>query len=171
MPETRMPHPHDIDERDFKVALSQFASGVTVITTLDESGAVHGMTATAFCSLSLRPPLVLVAIALGTRCHRHLLAQRRFGVSVLDENQTDLSRHFGGRPLPAADPRFRTLADVAVLAGSLVTLACHLETQNEGGDHSIFTGRVVAIQAEASGRPLIHFDGRYRRLAPDPDEP
>ncbi len=165
-----MPPQDQIDERDFKSALSQFASGVTVITTYDESGAVHGMTATAFCSLSLQPPLVLVAIAHGTRCHRHVVARRRFGVSVLTEQQTDLSRHFGGRRLPAADPRFRTLADIPVLAGAMVTLACHLETHNGGGDHSIFTGRVAALHIELSGRPLIHFDGRYRRLASEADE-
>ena len=132
-----------------------------MITTHDAAGAVHGMTATAFCSLSLRPPLVLVAIARGTRCHTHVTATGRFGVSILAASQIDLSRHFGGKP--NARPVFTTLDGVPVVEGALVQLSCHLESPQPGGDHSIFVGRVTATRA-VKGHPLIHFEGRYRQL-------
>ena len=119
------------------------------------------MTATAFCSLSLRPPLVLVAIARDTRCHAHVMATGRFGVSILAASQVDLSRHFGGKPNTL--PTFTALDGVPVVEGALVQLSCHLESPQPGGDHSIFVGRVTATKTEP-GNPLIHFEGRYRRL-------
>ena len=119
------------------------------------------MTATAFCSLSLRPPLILVAIAHDTRCHAHVLATGRFGVSILAASQVDLSRHFGGQP--NARPTFTTLDDTPVVEGALVQLSCRLESPQPGGDHSIFVGRVTATSTKR-GDPLIHFEGRYRYL-------
>ena len=151
-----------VDEAAFKAALSQFASGVTIITTHDSAGDIHGMTATAFCSLSLRPPLVLVAIGHGTRCHKHILATGRFGISVLRDDQRDLSRHFGGRP--NAEPRFVLLDGLSVIEDALVQLSCRLEAPQDGGDHSIFIGRVTAART-SQGDPLIHFAGHYRTLA------
>ena len=153
-----------VDERDFKSALALFASGVTVITTRDSGGAIHGMTATAFCSLSLDPPLILVAIARETRCHANVMATERFGVSVLAATQIDLSRHFGGKP--NATPVFEMFDDVPVVEGALMHLSCNLEAPRPGGDHSIFVGRVTAARSEP-GTPLIHFEGRYRRLDHD----
>lgn len=153
-----------VGEQEFRNALRHFASGVTVITAVDATGAVHGMTATAFCSLSLRPPLVLVAIAHGTRCHKLIRAERRFGVSILHDAQVDLSRHFGGQGAPGAAPGFKTLGEVPVLDEAMVTLACSLEDFVDGGDHSIFIGLVTAA-APGKGQPLIHFGGRYRKLA------
>ena len=149
------------EEANFKAALSLFASGVTVITTHDEAGIAHGMTATAFCSLSLNPPLVMVAIARESRCHKHIVATGRFGVSILAESQADLSRHFGGKPMLA--PRFTMLDDVPIIENAIVNLACHLEAPHSGGDHSIFVGRVTATLTDP-GSPLIHFQGAYRQL-------
>lgn len=119
------------------------------------------MTATAFCSLSLRPPLVLVAIGHDTRCHAHVMATGRFGVSILAASQADLSRHFGGKPNAA--PTFATLDRVPTVEGALVQLSCHLESSQPGGDHSIFVGRVTATRTRRDS-PLIHFEGRYRHL-------
>lgn len=153
-----------VGEQEFRDALRHFASGVTVITSVDANGAVHGMTATAFCSLSLRPPLVLVAIARATRCHKLVMAERRFGVSILSQGQVDLSRHYGGQPSRAVTPSFTMLDGLPVLEGAMSTLACALEEPLEGGDHSIFVGLVTAARAE-KGQPLIHYGGRYRKLS------
>lgn len=155
-----------VGDQEFREALRHFASGVTIISTTDAAGGVHGMTATAFSSLSLRPPLVLVAVARGTRCHRHVIAERQFGVSILHGHQADLSRHFGGKPLKGAQPRFTRLGGMPVLAEAMVTLACTLEDVVEGGDHTIFIGLVAATHSK-SGDPLIHFQGRYRSLSED----
>ena len=89
---------------------------------------------------------------------------------MLDRGQADLSRHFGGRPSATIHPRFHTLGAVSVLTGSMINLACTLETHSEGGDHSIFTGRVLAIHVEP-GQPLIHYDGHYHRLVAPEDSP
>lgn len=153
----------DVGEREFRDALRLFASGVTVITTHDEQGEVHGMTATAFSSLSLHPPLVLVAVARDTRCHRLVTAAGRFGISILFDHQADVSRHFGKQGQAARAPEFLDLDGVPVIAGSMATLACSLGDPVAGGDHSIFVGRVSAVEARP-GSPLLHFDGRYRTL-------
>lgn len=150
-------------EQEFRDALRLFASGVTVITTPDGAGGVHGMTATAFSSLSLRPPLVLVAISQDTRCHRLINESRRFGVSILFDHQTEVARHYGKQGLAAQPPSVVALDGVPVIEGSMAMLACSLEDPFEGGDHSIFVGRVTAAEARP-GKPLLHFDGRYRTL-------
>ena len=150
-----------VGEQEFRDALRLFASGVTVITTPDGAGGAHGMTATAFSSLSLRPPLVLVAVARDTRCHRLIAGSRRFGVSILYDHQTEVSRHFGKQGDAASPPAFTPLDGVLVIEGSMATLACSLEESLEGGDHSIFIGLVTAAEARP-GSPLLHFDGRYR---------
>ncbi|WP_158806795.1 flavin reductase family protein [Beijerinckia sp. L45] len=154
-----------VAEQDFRQALRHFASGVTIITTQDQAGTIHGMTATAFSSLSLTPPLILVAVAQATRCHAMITATGRFGVSVLYDDQADLSRHFGGQASPGVIPRFDLLEGTPVIEGAMITLACSLEQAIEGGDHTIFVG-LVAAAATVPGKPLIHFDGRYRTLAP-----
>ena len=154
-----------VDEKAFRTTMGYFASGVTVITTLDDAGAVHGMTATAFSSLSLRPPLVLVAISRGTRGHRQIIAGKQFGVSILASDQTDLSQHFGGKPSSDLAPRFERLGHVHVVAGATAALACRVdEAPLSGGDHSIFIGHVTEVWMN-KGQPLIHFNGAYRALS------
>jgi flavin reductase (DIM6/NTAB) family NADH-FMN oxidoreductase RutF len=152
-----------VDEASFRAALRHFASGVTVITTREPDGTIHGLTATAFCSLSLDPPLVLVAVARNTRGHRRLLASGSFGVNILHIGQTDLSKHFGGRPSPDLSPAFSSLAEVPVLAEAKVKLACRLREPVNGGDHSIFVGLVIGAEI-GEGAPLLHYDGRYHRI-------
>ena len=154
-----------VAEQDFRQALRHFASGVTIITTQDKAGTVHGMTATAFSSLSLEPPLILVAVARQSRCHAMIVASERFGVSVLYDHQADLSRHFSGQLAPPAVPEFHRLDGTPVIKGAMITLACSLQDATEGGDHTIFVG-LVAEAITAPGEPLIHFGGQYRRLAP-----
>lgn len=165
MLETMTPPPMRtaVGEADFRGALRLFASGITVITAPDGEGGVHAMTATAFSSLSLKPPLVLVALARDSRCHRLIQTHRRFGVSILQAHQVDVSRHFGKQGEAASSPRFVPLDDMPVIHGALATLACTLERTADGGDHSIFVGLVTMAKASA-GTPLIHYDGRYRSL-------
>lgn len=153
-----------VSDQDFRQALRHFASGVTIITTQDVSGTIHGMTATAFSSLSLTPPLILVAVAHNTHCHKMIVATERFGVSVLYDHQAHLSRHFGGQESPDVTVRFHSLDGVPVVAGAMITLACNLENAIEGGDHTIFVG-LVAVAVTKPGEPLIYFGGTYRHLS------
>lgn len=160
------PAPTAVDDQEYRDALRHFASGVTVISTLDSAGRVHGMTATAFSSLSLRPPLVLVAVDRRARCHRQVITTRQFGVSILHSRQEDLSRHFGGRPLDGHQPTFSRLDGAPVLEDAMVTLACTLDSTLEGGDHTIFVGLVTATTIIVKD-PLVHFAGAYYALSKD----
>jgi flavin reductase (DIM6/NTAB) family NADH-FMN oxidoreductase RutF len=155
-----------VDEETFREALGAVCTPVAIVTSAAD-GRPHGTTVSAFCSLSLRPPLVLVAVGRETRCHRFVTERGLFGVNILSDAQADVSRHFGGTPSSKALPAFDRLDDVPVLADAMVRLSCRLERPLEGGDHSIFVGLVTAVST-SEGNPLLHFDGHYHALSRTP---
>ena len=170
-----------IDKEGFKEALGQFASGVTVIT-VDSVAGPHGMTASAFCSVSLAPPLVLVCVKTGNTMWTRLDAVSGFAVNILAEDQEALSNRFAGgivdaegnwNPWPEDRSKFEDLdyttaekTGAPVLSGTLSALDCLIEKRVEAGDHTIFVGRVVASRAlpRGKGRPLVYHAGGYKRL-------
>src|SRR5450755_1513087 len=150
----------------FRAALGRFASGVTVITVETPEAEVHGMTANAFCSVSLYPPLVLVCVDHLAETYLHLRERGRFGVSVLKEEQEALSEFFAD---PERDPdaarrlgiRFSLMkTGMPVLADVLATLDCVVVQAHAAGDHTIFVGEVKEVSV-AEGSPLLYFRGRY----------
>jgi len=151
----------------FRKTLGMFATGVTVLTTrVGEQ--VHGMTANAFMSVSLRPPLVLVSIDRRARMGAHLHEGTRFGVSVLEAKQTGLSDRFAGRL--ADDPpeaTFEVVHETPLVEGALAHLVARVVRSYWGGDHSLFLGQVEFARYGA-GRPLLFHGGRYERLIEDP---
>lgn len=128
----------------------------------------HGMTANAFTSVSLEPPLVLVCIDRRRESHRLILEYGYFGISVLAESQGPVSDYFAGRRPPGSLPAeslFRAgPAGAPVVPGALAYLECSLEAVYPGGDHSIFVGRVQHGQEGSGDRPLVFFEGGYRTL-------
>jgi len=155
---------------EFRAALGRFASGVTVITVPTADGGVHGMTASAFCSVSLQPPLVLVCIDHLAETYLHLRERRQFGISILKEEQEALSEFFAD---PERNPhaayrlgvRYRQMkSGIPVLQNALGNLDCSVVSAHEAGDHSIFVGEVREV-AIAEGAPLLYFRGRYRMCA------
>lgn len=154
----------EFDARDFRQALGTFATGVTVVTTVKD-GAVHGMTANAFTSVSLEPPLVLVSVDKRAHTHGLILSSRLFGVNILREDQEDYSRHFSGKPDPAVEARlqYEWVDGIPVLTDSLASLACRLWADYDGGDHTLFVGRVAALEIR-DGNPLLFFRSAYRRV-------
>jgi len=167
--------PDLVTSDEFRAALGRFASGVTVITVPTAEEMVHGMTASAFCSVSLQPPLVLVCIDHLAETYLHVRERRRFGVSVLKEEHEALSEFF-------ADPernhdaayrlgiRYRNMrSGTPVLEGALANLDCVVVNAYEGGDHTIFVGEVQEVIV-GEGAPLLYFRGRYRVCAV-PQEP
>jgi flavin reductase (DIM6/NTAB) family NADH-FMN oxidoreductase RutF len=159
-----MPEPVTPDE--FRAALGRFASGVTVITVETAEGDVHGMTANAFCSVSLHPPLVLVCVDHLAETYLHLRERGRFGVSVLKEEQEALSEFFAD---PERNPdaayrlgiEYRPMRDgIPVLKNALANLDCTVVGAHSAGDHTIFVGEVKEI-ALGEGTPLLYFRGRY----------
>jgi flavin reductase (DIM6/NTAB) family NADH-FMN oxidoreductase RutF len=163
-----------VDSRQFRQALGCFASGVTVVTAVDpRDGKPQGMTASAFCSLSLSPPLVLVCVQKGGQTWDVLDAARAFAVNLLGEAQVELSNRFAGRFPPDQD-RFADLdarpaphSGAPWLPGALAHLDCRLHAVHDGGDHSIFVGEVVATEVPEdrdAALPLLYFAGRYRAV-------
>jgi flavin reductase (DIM6/NTAB) family NADH-FMN oxidoreductase RutF len=153
-----------IDDADFKLAMSHFASGVTVVTT-EHDGARYGMTVASFASLSLHPPLVLICIEKNVKSHDAIANAKKFGVSILAKDQTDISNRFASR----RDDRFDGVAirtgelGLPLIEGALCTLECTLHQALPGGDHTIFIGEVVAAQSSESA-PLVYFRSGYREL-------
>jgi flavin reductase (DIM6/NTAB) family NADH-FMN oxidoreductase RutF len=157
----------DVDGDDPAVALRRtlgmFATGVTVITTL-RGEQVHGMTANAFMSVSLEPPLVLISVDRRTKMCGLLHEGSHYGVSVLCETQATLSDRFAGRPCddcPA--PRFDLVRETPLVEGALAHFVARVERSYWGGDHSLFLGRVEYAR-QGPGAPLLFHGGRYERL-------
>jgi len=150
------------DPRLFRRTLGRFATGVTVITTaLGET--IHGMTANAFMSVSLDPPLVAIAVDHRARMHRLLEETGRYAVSILAEDQELLARHFGGRPQMRSQPRFEWRAGLPLIAGAVAHLVCQIVDAVRAGDHTLFVGQVEYLDSH-EGAPLLFYGGDYRCL-------
>ena len=151
----------------FRRTLGMFATGVTVLTArIGEQ--VHGMTANAFMSVSLRPPLVLVSIDRRARMGALMHEGTRFGVSVLEAHQTDLSDRFAGRVADdVPEPTFEMVHETPLVGGALAHLVARVVRSYWGGDHSLFLGQ-VEFAHYGEGRPLLFHGGRYERLVDDP---
>ncbi len=151
---------------DFKQALGRFASGVTVIS-VETEGVPVGMTASAFLSVSLDPPLVLVSVAKKAQMHARLVAGAAWTASVLSADQEKLSNLFAG--YGQGEPEWiDDTGGAPRLAGSLAWVACTPFAAHDAGDHTLFVGKVES-SGIAEGAPLLYFTGKYRFLAPLPD--
>lgn len=153
-------------EDEFRNALSRFASGVSVVTTKDAAGTLHGITVSAFCSVSLNPPLVLICIEKATASHSAFKESSAFVVNILDETQQHLSERFAA---PAEDKfgdvEYRDgIEGIPVLDHTLANLECRLKHSFEGGDHSIYVGEVEKTTIN-DGQPLIYFAHDYRAVS------
>lgn len=154
-----------LDDAQFKLAMSHFASGVTIVTT-EHEGKQYGMTVSAFASLSLHPPLVLVCIEKNVKSHDAIAAAGMFGVSMLAQSQKDVSNRFASR----RDDKFEGVSlrrgelGVPLIDGATCMLECRLHAQMPGGDHTIFAGEVVSVQTTEDA-PLLYYRSAYRELA------
>jgi flavin reductase ActVB len=158
-----------VDSVDFRNALARFASGVTVVTTIDAAGRQTGFTASAFSSLSLSPPLVLVCLEKRADCYPAFMSCTSFAVSVLAAGQTDLALRFAERDIDKfagtpASPGEAT--GMPLIDGALAHLECRVYNRVDGGDHAIIVGEVLRA-AGAGGDPLLHFNRRFGRFVPD----
>ena len=154
-----------IDADLFRSVLGRFATGVTIVTVRDPDGRDHGMTVSAFSSLSLEPPLVQVCIGNDATMALPMQSATSFGVNILSADQEALSRRFAG-PI---DDRF---ADVLLTRGSLgnvilddvlASLECRVVARHPVGDHVIVVGEVDCGAAH-DGRPLLYYRGDYTHL-------
>ena len=159
----------------FKMALGRFCSGVTVITVTDAEGD-HAMTASAFTSLSLNPPLVLVCVQKKGNMHERLSRASGFAVNILDQAQESVSNRFAGwwnrEESKWADLTIERApgSNAPLIGGALAQLGCEVHERVDGGDHTIYIGRVNHVSVDDRPRealePLLYFAGQYRVLTP-----
>jgi flavin reductase (DIM6/NTAB) family NADH-FMN oxidoreductase RutF len=154
-----------LEKQEFRRVLGHFAAGVTIITTIGEDGRPYGLTATAFSSVSLEPPLVLVCVDKKSESHPHFHTSRVFAVNLLAVDHEHLSRRFavsGGDKF--GDLPVRTgVTGAPVLREALAHLECRTVNVVDAGDHTVFIGRVEAGDAR-EGEPLLYFRGAYRQI-------
>ena len=156
-----------IDTRAFRQTVGQFATGVTVIAA-DIDGSVRGMTANAFASLSLDPPLVLFCVAKKAHLGQIIHRASGFSVNVLRQEQQNLSTYFAGGWKESEPPpfTFEPWHGGPMLSDSGAALGCTVEAIHEGGDHFIVVGRVQAMYRRAEPwAPLVFATGKYVSLA------
>ena len=156
---------------EYRQALAQFATGVTVVTAERAPGQVYGMTANSFTSISLDPFLILVCVDQECGVLPLLKQKRRFGVSVLKEGQQALSLYFAQAEQSAQEEtrlgiRYRWTQDgIPLIEDTLAHLVCRVVASYIAGDHTIFLGEVENVQI-FEGEPLLYFRSGYRRIAP-----
>jgi flavin reductase (DIM6/NTAB) family NADH-FMN oxidoreductase RutF len=161
----------ETDPELFRAAMAQFPSGVTVVTTV-QGGVDHAMTASAFTSVSLDPPLVLVCVEKSARFHQAVAISRFWGASVLSGAQEDAARWLAtrGRPLDGqldqVPHRRGALTGAALLDGALCHLECRTWEMYDGGDHTIVVGEVVALDVLTADLPaMVYFRSRFGVLS------
>lgn len=154
-----------VDHDAFRAVLGRFSTGVTIVTALVPNGGDEGMTVSAFCSLSLDPPLVLVCIDHKASMYATLSTATHFVVNILCEDQEALARRFSG-----TDPdRFdgigygRGQSGPVVLEDVLGYVECRVTARHRGGDHDIVVGEVEFANAR-DGKPLLYYRGGYAQL-------
>lgn len=148
----------------FREAMTQFGSGVTIAVTVDPSGRRWGFTATAFCSVSLEPPLVLVCLARSAGSYRTFCDAGKYAIHVLRADHVPLACRFAetradkfeeGRWLPGND-------GLPALRGALARLSCVTHAVHDGGDHAVLVGRVVHVDVDSTDQaPLLHFRRQF----------
>lgn len=154
------------DPRTLRDALGCFATGVTVVTCLDDAGSPAGLTVNSFTSVSLDPPLLLVCIAKYAASAKPLIEAPNFAINVLQTGQQPASIRFSTRDEDrfGATPWACGEAGAPILEDSLGVFECERFAVYDGGDHHILVGKVVKASFDESLDPLLFFRGRYRRL-------
>lgn len=152
-----------IEKHLFRSVLGNFAAGVTIITTVGPDRTPYGLTATAFTSVSLIPPLVLACIDKRSETYSHFGSSRVFAANFLSQTQQQLSQRFavsGGDKFTGIGWR-PGVVGAPILDGTIGYVECRVLHEYDGGDHTIYVGEVEAAAAEG-GEPLIYFRGAYR---------
>lgn len=155
-----------VDPQQLRDALAAFPSGVTVVTSADAGGTPRGTTVSAFVSVSLNPPLVLVSLANGSRTAAAIAERRAFAVHILDSTHVDAGRHFASDAPNKFDGIAYTVDATGVprLDSCPAHLVCTLSAEYQGGDHLLFLGRVIAAHEGAGGPPMVYHQRTFRGL-------
>ncbi|MFC2253510.1 flavin reductase family protein [Labrys portucalensis] len=152
-----------IDPIAFRNACGGFATGVTIVTTklADDE---HGMTANAFMSISLTPPLIAISIAKTAKMLEYISRSGRYAVSILASGTEATAMHFAGRPDDSVTDPLRQFDDLPVARLACAVFTADVEQTVDAGDHVIFIGRVRCMEAAAEEQPLVFHRGRFGKL-------
>jgi flavin reductase (DIM6/NTAB) family NADH-FMN oxidoreductase RutF len=158
-----------IDPDQLRNAMRQWATGVAVVTST-HAGIAHGMTVSSFTSVSLTPPQVLISLAQSTRTHQLVKESRCFGVTLLAQDQQEISDRFAGRMTDEQDrlaglETFTLETGAPLLTNGLAQFDCHVIATFTSGTHTLFIGAVLAAQSQGNLQPLLYYDRGYRQLA------
>ncbi|MBL8659914.1 MAG: flavin reductase family protein [Rhodospirillales bacterium] len=154
-----------VNELSFKDALSRFATGVCVVTSVGEDGAPAGMTISAFTSVSLDPPLVLFCLGRKNDVLIRGARDGRLAINILAEDQEEVSEIFASQKSDKFAGVAYTLGESGcpTINGALAVLECAVAATHDGGDHLIVVGRVELLRV-LGGKPLLRYRGRYLRI-------
>ena len=158
-----------VPPEEFRRVLGHFATGVTIVTTRDVDGRPTGLTVSAFCSVSLDPPQILVCVDHKSQSYPSLRDGGHFAVNFLGDGHEDISRRFATTRLDKFDGVAHRLSGhgVPLLDGALAQLECRVVSRHVEGDHTILVG-LVEDARNGAGEPLLYYRGKYRRLAETP---
>jgi flavin reductase (DIM6/NTAB) family NADH-FMN oxidoreductase RutF len=162
---SKVPRSIPIDPLSFRAVLGHFCSGITVVTSMTESGPV-GFTCQSFSSLSLDPPLVFISPSATSTTWPIIREVGRFCINILSSDHEDVSAIFavsGGDKFSGLDWS-RSTGDLPVLGNVVAWIDCSVQAEHYGGDHSIVVGAVEDLAASADVQPLLYFQGRYASL-------
>jgi flavin reductase (DIM6/NTAB) family NADH-FMN oxidoreductase RutF len=157
-----------IDSEKLRQAMRAWTSGVTIVTALhnDEQ---HGMTVSSFTSIALEPPLVIISLQRDSRTHELVSQSNAFAITILGEDQQELSDRFAGR-IPDAEDRFADIETETLVSGApfikggLAYMDCHVTQAILVGSNTLFLAEVVAARGNGEGQPLVYHDRSYQKL-------
>ena len=154
-----------VSSDQFREAMSKFATGVTAVTTLDENGRPHAMTANSFTSVCLNPPTLLICVDHSTNSFRFLNQNKSFGINILALEQEDLGSYFAKRPEQQnlnLDLNYSFgKSGIPVLGGVLVFMGCKVVGEHVYNDHTIFVGEVEELTMPKNSNPLIFYNSKW----------
>jgi len=155
-----------IERNELRRVMGHFATGVTVITTISKQGAPFGLTANAFMSVSLEPPLLLISVDRKAESFPHFEESKVFTVNILRDDQESLSRKFA----VSGGNKFEGVAyhvggnGVPILEGTLAHVECRVYAAHDGGDHILYLGEIQEAETR-EGKPLLFYRGGYRAIS------
>src|SRR5688572_4727194 len=155
-----------LDTLEFRNAMARFASGVTIVTTSDRDGKFVGFTASAFSSLSLEPPLLLVCLQKNADCYRAFMVADRFTVSILAVGQEEIALRFATKAVDkmAGTPTVAgPVTGLPLIEGAAATFECETHARPDGGAHTCLVGRVVGA-TRTDNEPLLRFNRHFGRF-------
>jgi flavin reductase (DIM6/NTAB) family NADH-FMN oxidoreductase RutF len=149
----------------FRQVMGNFATGITVVTTLDRSGKPYGLTVNSFTSVSLDPVLVLVCLDNKLSGLQSFTESKHFGVSMLSDAQEDISRMFAKKDSERPPSiYFEGQLGMPLLRNSIAIMECEVIAKHLAGDHTIFVGQVEHAEVLEAAKPLLYFRGKYQHL-------